>query len=284
MTDCTDMKDKLGPYVDNELSSVEADRIRTHLAECDRCREEVVSLRDLAAAIAREPAPDAPPGLWLAIEQAISKEAAPAGRPAYRRLWFRPWRVAAALAIAAGIGAFLLPLRITEKAAQASTIDFGVILDALALDPQEAFSRFLTRYHGVELGPGQAHSFAPDLDFDVPAVLPGGFQRRAVYALRFGPHPGIAARYDRSGEFLATVFHPPVHPRQFGTHQDYPCVIGNHHGREIAVGEWRLVHITDRTTCHCILSRLNGTELRSVVAAVVPTIGSAGPSSQDAGH
>jgi hypothetical protein len=51
----------------------------------------------------------------------------------------------------------------------------------------------------------------------------------------------------------------------------------------VKVGEWRLVHLTDRTKCHCsgachcvltcqcVLSKLNeDTELPNVLAAVTP--------------
>ncbi|MCK6456726.1 MAG: zf-HC2 domain-containing protein [Phycisphaerae bacterium] len=270
MTNCWDMRERLGPYVDDELSPIEAERIRSHLAECGRCRGDVAAIRELGATIAQESTPDVPPTLWSSIEQRLLKTPTSPSLAVPRHHWYRPWSIAAILAIAVGFGGVMTFTRMNENAAQASTIDFGVILDALPLDPQKAFSRFLTLYGGVEMPPEQARSFARTLDFEIPAMLPGGFQRMNVYGLRFGSSPGVAVRYERSGEFLAAIFHPTVHPEQFGTHQDYPCVIGDHHGHAVEVGEWRLVHVTDPTTCHCILSRLDETELPAVLIAVAP--------------
>jgi hypothetical protein len=82
----------------------------------------------------------------------------------------------------------------------------------------------------------------------------------------------VAAEYLRDdGEFLGAVFHPPVQEEDHGSHKDHPAVIGKHRGRKVEVGEWSLVHLTDPTTCHCVLSRLDEvTELPSVMAAMAP--------------
>lgn len=267
---CTEIKDNLGPYVDDELPPTDAQRMRAHLAECDSCRAEVASLRELAAAIADGPATQVPPSLWTAIDRRLSGQASGTVSLRPRRRAAPAIRIAAMIALVVGLGGLAFVVRQGESTAQASTIDFGVILDALPLDPQKAFSRFLTLYNGEEISPGQARSFAPDLDFEVPAMLPGGFQRSNTYGLRFGSNLGVAARYEKSGELLVAIFHPTVHPEQFGTHKDYPCVVGDHHGHAVAVGEWRLVHVTDPVTCHCVLSRLDETELAPVLKAVAP--------------
>lgn len=267
---CLNMRDKLGPYVDDELSAIDAQRIRAHLDECNQCREEASVLRELAAAITQEATPEVPPTLWGTIEQRLARETRKSTPPQVPARWIPMMRVAALIALAVGLGSLVVFVRPGENAAQAASIDFSVLLDELPLDPQKAFSRFLTLYNGVEIAPAKAESFAPDLDFEVPAVLPGGFQRLNVYGLRFGTSPGVAARYERSGEFLVAIFHPTVHPEQFGTHQDYPCVVGEHRGHMVSVGEWRLVHVTDPVTCHCVLSQLDETELPPVLKAVAP--------------
>ena len=104
-------------------------------------------------------------------------------------------------------------------------------------------------------------------------MLPVGFRLQQVYVLQFGEHPGLAASYDRDGEFLGVIFHRPVRDEQFGTHKDYDCVVGKHRGHEVKVGPWRLVHLTDPTTCHCVLSKLDeSTGLSEVLAAVAPPL------------
>ncbi len=267
---CNEIKAQLGPYADEELPAVDAQRIRLHLATCDQCRAEAAAIRELAAAIGEGPAPQVPHMLWTAIERRLSGRATGSRPPQGLRRVRPAMRVAAVIALAVGLGGLILFTQHSENTAEASTIDFGVILDAFPLDPQRALSRFLTRYHGAEIAPAQARSFAPDLDFEAPAVLPGGFQRSNLYGLRFGSSPGVAARYERSGELLVAIFHPTVHPEQFGTHKDYPCVVGDHRGHAVAVGDWRLVHVTDPVTCHCVLSRLGEAELAPVLTAVAP--------------
>lgn len=267
---CAEIKQILGLYVDDELSLIEAQRIRAHVSACDSCRVEVASLRALAVAIADGPTPGVPASLWTGIDRRLSQHTPESVTPRPLRRTIPVMRIAAVIALVVGLGGLAVFVRQGESTAQASTIDFGVILDALPLDPQKALSRFLTLYNAVEIAPNEARSFAPDLDFEVPAMLPGGFQRSNTYGLRFGSNPGVAARYEKSGELLVAIFHPTVHPEQFGTHKDYPCVVGDHHGHAVSVGDWQLVHVTDPVTCHCVLSRLNESELTPVLKAVAP--------------
>jgi len=180
--------------------------------------------------------------------------------------------MAAAIVLAVGMG--LYGLIQTGSSAQAEPVLFGTLLDALPLDAQKAFRKFLMLYDARPSSPVEAKKYASDLDFDVPEQLPGGFSLDAVYLLRFGNHPGVAATYDRNGEFLGTIFHPPVQREDFGTHRDYSCVVGKHRGHKVEVGPWKLVHLTDPTTCHCILSKLdNPADLARIVAAVAPAHG-----------
>jgi len=188
------------------------------------------------------------------------------------------WRIgpvrsamAAALVFAVGIG--LIAATLSAPQAEATTVNFEVLLDALPLDARKAFRKFLVLYDAKEIAPAAAADLAPDLNFALPGVLPGGFRLQQVYALRFGEQPGLAASYDRDGELLGVIFHQPVQREQFGTHKDYDCVVGKHRGHEVKVGAWRLVHLTDPTTCHCVLSKLSDTTgLPEVLAAVAPPL------------
>jgi len=184
-----------------------------------------------------------------------------------------PVRSAMAAAVVFAVGIGLLAATLSAPEAQASTVHFEVLLDALPLDARKAFRKFLLLYDAKEIAPAAAADLAPDLNFALPGVLPGGFRLQQVYALRFGEQPGLAASYDRDGEFLGVIFHQPVRVEQFGTHKDYDCVVGKHRGHEVKVGDWRLVHLTDPTTCHCVLSKLSDTTgLPEVLAAVAPPL------------
>ena len=275
--DCERVRERLGAYLDDEVSEDVRRDVETHLRTCPDCTSELESLEGVAKVFGPQEPVVVPDGLWSAIEQRLDGDTQQETQHSPRRTKFRflrsPLTAAASALFAVGIGLVAITLlQGTTPRASASTVDFGVLLDALPLDAQKALRKFLTRYAANEIRPYTAHNRAPDLDFEVPETLPGGFHRKAVYALRLGDAPGIAAEYYRDdGEFLAALFHPPVQQEDFGTHRDRPCVIGQHRGHTVEVGQWRLVHLTDPTTCHCVLSRLDlEREVPAVMAAVAP--------------
>jgi hypothetical protein len=186
----------------------------------------------------------------------------------FSRVWTA---LAATVVFAVGLG--LIATTLSTPTAEAATVNFEVLLDALPLDARKAFCKFLVLYDAKEIAPAAAAGLAPDLNFAIPWTLPGGFELQQAYVLRFGAHPGLAASYDRGSEFLGVIFHPPVPEEQFGTHKDYDCVVGKHRGHAVTVGPWRLVHLTDPTTCHCVLSqRTDTTGLPEILAAIAPPL------------
>jgi len=274
---CERICGQLGPYLDGELPQSLRCEVKAHLSVCANCSAELDSLRQVADALIPQEAVQVPETLWSTIEEHLDsnrRQVTPRGpRAAKFQLFRMPTSAAASVAFAIGVGLSVIALlQETTPRASASTVDFSVLLDALPLDAQRAFRKFLTLYSAREIQPYTAHAGAPDLDFEIPETLPGGFRREAVYALRFGDAPGIAAEYYRDdGEFLAALFHPPVKQEDFGTHNDRPCVVGQHRGHTVEVGPWRLVHLTDPSTCHCVLSRLDlEREVPAVMAAVAP--------------
>lgn len=274
MMDCEKTGKLLGAYVDDEVASDLRGEIEAHVAVCGDCRAELLELQELAAALGRFDAVAVPHGLWCAIEERLERPAKPI------RLFVgskRPiFALAASIVIVIGLGLFGLPWG-EDRASQvrAETVDFSILLDALQHDAVAAFDKFLARYGAAETTPAGARRYAGALTFDLPETLPGGFQRQQTYLLQFGENPGVAARYVRNGEFLGVLFHAPVLKEDFGTHRDRECVVGKHRGHKVPVGEWSLVHLTDPTTCHCLLSRLDEeSEIPAVLAAVAPTIDS----------
>lgn len=271
---CEPIERQLGRYIDKELSAAERDGVEAHLESCSSCQVELAELRELLAGIANAKAVPVPDSLWPSIERRLQRTETPSApsAPLVRlRLRTVPWAIAAGVVLAVGLGIF--GLSSLDTTAKASTVDFGVLLDALPLDAQKAFRKFLVRYDVKPTTPVAAKRIASELNFDTPAVLPGGFRLQSVYELRIGGTKGIAAAYDRDGEFLAAVFHPPMKHEKFGSHESYPCVIGEHCGHRVQVGEWKLVHLTDPTTCHCLLSRLNEqSEIPMVMTAIAPKL------------
>ena len=271
---CKQIERQLGRYVDKQLSTAERDVVDAHLESCSGCRADLAKLRELVAGIASIESVPMPGSLWPSIERRLYQTVVPARPPApvaRFRLPAAPWTIAAGVVLAIGIGMF--GLSSIDTNARASTVDFRVLLEALPLDAQKAFRKFLVRYDAKPTTPVAAKRIASELNFDTPVILPGGFRLQSVYVLRIGDTTGIAAAYDRDGEFLAAVFHPPMKHEKFGSQKSYPCVIGENCGHRVQVGEWTLVHLTDPTTCHCLLSRLDEQgEMPAVMSAIAPKL------------
>ncbi len=273
MTDCKRVKDHLGRYLDGEAAPGIAREVESHLSSCYSCAAELEELRLLAAAIAERMPVTVPADLWARIECRLEGEGKRVRRPFPGVLRSRTgMALAASIAVVVALGLLSVPvLRDGGSQVQATTVDFRILLDALQADAQDAFDRFLAQYDAKEATPSEAKRYGSTLNFDLPPTLPGGFELQSAYILRFGEAPGVAARYDRGGEFLGAIFHPPVLREDFGTHKDHSCVVGKHRGHKVPVGEWSLVHLTDPSTCHCVLSRLDEfAELPAVMAAVAP--------------
>ncbi|MCH7702240.1 MAG: zf-HC2 domain-containing protein [Planctomycetes bacterium] len=268
---CPEVQHQLGLYLDQELPADLRPAFQEHLDQCSACRANLEAMKVTAGAVASLPEPRLPSELWNRIERQLDTNRIAGGiQP---EDWFRiPPRVAASVILFIGLG--LIGYTLSNggaSPASAATVDFSVLLDALPLDAEKAFRKFLMLYDAKESSPFEARRYAPGLTFELPEELPGGFRLRSVYLLRFGDGRGVAAAYVRDGDFLAAIYHPPVQQESFGTHKDYPCVVGQHHGHKVQVSEWSLIHLTDPTTCHCILSRLDEeTELPAVLAAIVP--------------
>ncbi len=269
--DCKTAQPQLGLYLDKAMAPGERAAIEAHLAKCRRCAEELADMTETVSALVPQADVPVPEQLWSSIEARLDQ----ADRHRLRRL---PWRIfqrppamAASILFVIGAGLFAASWFGGGSVASAAPVDFSVLLDALPLDADRAFQKFLTRYGARQVSVMQAKKRGAGLSFDLPETLPGGFDLKQVFVLRFGAHPGVAARYSRDGELLAAIFHPPVEREHFGTHKDYACVIGQHRGHAVAVGEWKLVHLTDATTCHCVLSRLDdATELPAVMQKLAP--------------
>lgn len=265
--DCDPTRELLGPYLDGEIEAQARATIDAHLGACQACRRETAALRELARRIEAGGHLGAAPALWERIAARLDSPNVPRSRKF--GLSLRPISAAAAcILLAVGGGYWALSL---AAKAEAAPVNFAVLLDGLALDAEQAFRQFVGLYQGRAVSAAEALRSAQALDFDLPPRLPGGFELREAFSLRIGDSPAAAAIYRRDSEFLGAVFHRAIHPEDYGTHLDHPCVVGEHRGHRVAVGAWRLIHVTDATTCHCILSRLDeNTELPPIIHAVAP--------------
>ena len=282
---CQSARESLGAYLDDELPSSTRAVVSAHLAECPDCAAELASLRSISLELASRSHVVVPEGLWGEIERKLDRSTERPMAHLGRFSGARRFAIAAGILLAVGIGtSWLLWSGDGATTAQASTVDFSALLDSISIDATGAFEKFLAQYHARPASSDEAKRTASHLDFEIPETLPGGFQLGKAYTLRFGDETGAAASYDRNGEFLGVIFHRPVQREHFGTHKDYDCVIGQHRGHAVAVGKWKLVHVTDATTCHCVLSKLSEDgDLPPVLKAVAPR-SVPGPASDSHGH
>ena len=84
---CT-VEDELTAYLDGELSTVEAARVRTHLASCAECRATETLLRRTVTELAALPAFE--PSVGLRRRVLAEVEALPRPWPERLRTWLRP--------------------------------------------------------------------------------------------------------------------------------------------------------------------------------------------------
>lgn len=272
---CDEIREWLGAYLDGEVGEEMHRAVESHLPVCGDCSRELAAIRRLHEGIDEAKAVVVPSALWNQIEARLDLSSR---RNFGRWLHLRPALAVAACLLFMVAGAYvLLTTNGGAGTAQAATVNFSALLDDVHFDPHGAFNRFIALYHGRAVDVSDAKRHAHELNFDLPQTLPGGFELQYAYAMRIGDNNAAAGEYSRRGELLGVIFHPPVHPEQYGTHQDYACVVGEHRGHAVAVGEWRLVHLTDATTCHCVLSRLDeSTELPPILKAVAPELKSTG--------
>lgn len=272
--DCDATRKEMGAYLDGELPAEHAAGLQRHLEACSACADELKEWRAVIGQVEAERRSDLrpPPELWQAIETKLNSGSKPHRVLKFVKFLRRPLAAAASLAFLLGSGVFVAVwLNEGAQVAQASAIDYGILMDGVASDVEGAFRRFLTHYGAKRIEPAAAPRSAPHLRFALPAELDGGFQLQDSYELRFGNSPGIAARYLRGQEPLFVFFHPPVDQERLGVHRESHCEVAGRSGYCIESGAWRLIHFTDPTTCHCVLSRLTSeADLYSVMAAVSP--------------
>lgn len=272
--DCRTTRERLSVYLDGELAELESGEVKDHLASCADCADEWEHLKRVDQELRQHmktPEPAVPAAVWPAIEARLGEQDRPTQQWTLRRFQ-RPLALAASVALLVGVGtAGLVLINSSVVTARADLVDYNVLLNGITQDVNAAIERFLRHYQAVEISAAETRQEAPELHLTLPDELPGGFRLERVYQLRFGRHPGIAARYLRADEPLMLFFHPPMPHTRMGVHRESHCSVAGREGMRVEVGPWQLLHYTDPTTCHCLLSRL-GTEAEqlAVLAAVAP--------------
>lgn len=87
---CEDAQTRLQEYLDGQLPSLELQAVRTHLAGCAICRQELVLLRQVDSALATMPVLEEPANFTaqvMAQVRTMEPKAPPAPLPVFRLRW-----------------------------------------------------------------------------------------------------------------------------------------------------------------------------------------------------
>lgn len=127
----------LSAYCHGEISPRDAERVRRHLAACERCRQELEQVR-LGVLLARQlPLAAAPAELWERVERRLD---VPASISRIPRLTFRPFPLAATAAVFVLASLAVLwyyrlrdPLQVTIASAPLTTLESAALSQHRAL-------------------------------------------------------------------------------------------------------------------------------------------------------
>jgi hypothetical protein len=278
---CSRISEQLGAYLDSELPAEQAKAVRSHLADCARCEAELAALTELSEQLEHCAAAGsrvrAPAEIWSAIERRLDNPSDSPPLPVYSkpgrisRFLHRPMALAASLAVFLGIGVlFTTVLDRASPVAHAATIDYRILMDGVASDVRGCIDRFLAHYKAEPIHRTAAHAETPHLSFDLPDALPAGYRFAQAYSFKLGHSKAIAATYENESTPLFLIFHPAGD--NVASAQGTSCKIGDLRAGQIEAGPWTLIHVMDDTTCHCVLSTLDGADLEAVVWAVSPLL------------
>ncbi len=105
--ECETWRSKLLEYLDGDLTGATRAELEAHLIQCERCRDELQSLQDTLALIARMPAPDPSEAFWQQYLRELRQKVAPALRLAGLRDWLASLMLRPIPAMAVGIALIL---------------------------------------------------------------------------------------------------------------------------------------------------------------------------------
>lgn len=181
-------------YVNGTLKLGETERVETHLAECDECREELAFERKLARGVAMLPL-NADDG-WRAMEHRMA-EAPPvrmSGGPfrLFRRSVPMGWAVAGSLAasvavaiVVSGMRPDVAPEKIYHTLGSPGAVVDGQVVVLFKPDTTEQQMRVILSAQGARLvdGPTAAGAYVLHFDSDDPAAAIKALRRSSQVVL-----------------------------------------------------------------------------------------------------
>lgn len=187
--DCTEVKQLLSAYFDDELASEERIAVAEHLAGCDECSTELAGFERLSDMARGLDTPMPPPQMWSQLERQLEEE-----RGTQRiqltnrspRQYFSVQRliaVAASLLVAVGLGWLGYSTWIGHDGHDGFTAEMEHYLNEFHRDPATAQQFLLAKYEGQAVDAEQAMSLVGYR----PAIadgMPDGYSVETTYVMK----------------------------------------------------------------------------------------------------
>lgn len=243
--DCTEVKELLSAYFDDELVSEKRTAVSEHLAGCDECSSELAGFERLSDMARDLDTPIPPPQMWSQLEKQLEEEQLAqkvqlTNRSA--RLYFPVQRLvalAASLLVAVGVGWFAYSTWIGHDGHNGFTAEMGHYLEEFHRDPAAAQQFLLAKYEGQAVDAQLAVSLVGYR----PAVadgMPDGYSVDSTYVMTMPCCTCVQCVCTRSdGSTIAIFEHDDEEAKEwFG---DRPEMSANCNGKQCM-----LVELDDR--------------------------------------
>jgi len=189
--DCSEVKNLLSAYCDDELSSVKRTAVADHLAGCDDCARELAGFQSLSTLAAGMTHPEPPAQIWQELEEQLDFEhGQQSARPTFLNWlgWMRKpsvrFGLATAAAILIAVGWFgYANWPVEHNVDHQMAVVFGEYLEEFRRDPSAAQQILLANYEGQAVDADQAlHTvgYRPAVAYG----LPEGYAVEETYVMK----------------------------------------------------------------------------------------------------
>lgn len=186
--DCSDARQFLSAFCDDELAADQRGALADHLAVCSECARVLQEFRSLSAIAKELTHPEPPHQLWEKIQaqQDSSDGRCESSEPARSPWWggrFLPWGVAIAAVLLVAIGWVGYRQRRMDHDHHQFTAVFSQFLQEFQQDPQAAQQSLVARYSGRPVDPKATDQLLGYIPV-VASGLPEGYSLTSAHVMK----------------------------------------------------------------------------------------------------